>query len=127
MVFFFGPFTGSGKTLSFVLPSIHRLLNMKDLVGFSLLILSPTRELAMQTYDVINSLLRHIETHNLVVVTCIGGVNKLDENLSEISDKKPNVVIATPGRLDDLIRRSPLVQAGFGILLFLFKNLCVFV
>ena len=118
MVFFFGPFTGSGKTLSFVLPSIHRLLNMKDLVGFSLLILSPTRELAMQTYDVINSLLRHIETHNLVVVTCIGGVNKLDENLSEISDKKPNVVIATPGRLDDLIRRSPLVQAGFGILLF---------
>ena len=72
----------------------------------------------MQTYDVINSLLRHIETHSLVVVTCIGGVNKLDENLSEISDKKPNVVIATPGRLDDLIRRSPLVQAGFGNLIF---------
>ena len=84
---------------------------MSELVGFALLILSPTRELALQTHQVVEQLLSHIDEHNLRVTTCIGGVSKLDDNLAEIGDKKPNVVIATPGRLDDLIRRSPLVQA----------------
>jgi len=104
--------TGSGKTLSFVLPSLHRLLNMSELTGFALLIISPTRELASQTHQVIMRLLEHFDASKLRVTTCIGGVNKLEENLTEIDELKPNVVIATPGRLDDLIRRSPLVKSN---------------
>ena len=73
--------------------------------GFSCLILSPTRELAIQTHEVIQRLLSHFES-NLKITTCIGGVNKLDENLSEIENVKSRVYI------QDFTKKNILLYFG---------------
>ena len=43
--------------------------------------------------------------------SCVGGITKIDENLTEIEKEKPQILIATPGRLEDLLQRSKQVQA----------------
>lgn len=83
--------TGSGKTLCFSIPSIHRLLNLKWQIedGIGVLVLSPTRELSLQTFSVFEKLTK--KTH-LTSSLIIGGLNKKEDNLHS------NIVIATPGR-----------------------------
>ena len=107
--------SGSGKTLSFVIPSLHRLITADYTDdGFYLLILSPTRELAHQTYTVITRLAEHITqltNKKIKTTSCVGGITKIDENLTEIEKEKPQILIATPGRLEDLLQRSKQVQA----------------
>jgi len=107
--------TGSGKTLSFVIPSLHRLITAEYTDdGFYLLILSPTRELAHQTFTVITRLAEHITqmtSKKIKTTSCVGGITKIDENLTEIEKEKPQILIATPGRLEDLLQRSKQVQA----------------
>ena len=110
--------TGSGKTLSFVIPALHRLLKLTEnsndssiTYAFSVLILSPTRELATQTNAVIVGLLDKIKECKLKTLTCVGGVTKIDENLEIIKNSEPEIIIATPGRLEDLMNRSEIVRA----------------
>jgi ATP-dependent RNA helicase DDX18/HAS1 len=91
--------TGSGKTLSFVLPAIERLVErkFKPSAGVGVLIVSPTRELALQIYGVVAQMLKnHVGlSHSLV----IGGANRRVE-AERLADKSANnVLVATPGRL----------------------------
>lgn len=90
--------TGSGKTLAFLLPMLNEidLENDRDVQA---VILSPTRELCLQIEKVFKSL-----STGLKVTTCYGGhPMRIEKNsLSET----PSVIIATPGRLSDHIRRE---------------------
>ncbi|MBR6959602.1 MAG: DEAD/DEAH box helicase [Clostridiales bacterium] len=91
--------TGTGKTFAFAIP-ILEYLNM-DARFIQGLILAPTRELALQIASEIRLLGKNIKGFRVVAV--IGGqsINVQKEKL----DKKPQVVVATPGRLIDLVTR----------------------
>lgn len=104
--------TGSGKTLAFVLPIVELLLKTKfqQRNGLGALILTPTRELAVQIHSVLGEVqLKH--TRGLA----IGGANRRSE--AERLAKGVCTLVATPGRLLDHLQNTP----------FVFKNLMVFV
>lgn len=95
--------TGSGKTLAFLVPTIETLSKNRfnHRHGTGAIIISPTRELAMQTFNVLKKMMKnHSQTYGLF----IGGANKGDEaaNLA----KGVNIVVATPGRLLDHLRNT---------------------
>jgi superfamily II DNA/RNA helicase len=89
--------TGSGKTISFLLPLIDKI--NPETTGVQALIIAPSRELSLQ----IESVLRAMKT-NYKVSCCYGGHDfKVEQNsLSEA----PAVIIGTPGRLADHIFRK---------------------
>lgn len=85
--------TGSGKTAAFVVPMIERLRTHSAQVGARALILSPSRELALQTLKVVKELGRGTD---LKCVLLVGG-DALEEQFSLMAGN-PDIVIATPGR-----------------------------
>ncbi|MBI2483287.1 DEAD/DEAH box helicase [Candidatus Uhrbacteria bacterium] len=84
--------TGTGKTAAFVVPIVERLRGKR---GLGALILTPTRELAMQIEEVFHQLARG----QVRVTTVIGGASMSRQY--QALKAQPNVVIATPGRLLD--------------------------
>ncbi|KAG5519348.1 hypothetical protein PMAC_001973 [Pneumocystis sp. 'macacae'] len=91
--------TGSGKTMAFALPIIQLL--SEDPYGIFALILTPTRELALQISDQLAILGTSIDLKH---TTIIGGLDMMTQALVLV--KRPHIVIATPGRLADHIRSS---------------------
>ncbi|KAM0803108.1 ATP-dependent RNA helicase dbp10 [Usnea florida] len=85
--------TGSGKTAAFVIPMFEKLKSHSAKVGARALILSPSRELALQTLKVVKEFGRGTD---LKCVLLVGG-DSLEEQFSFMSTN-PDVVIATPGR-----------------------------
>lgn len=103
--------TGSGKTLAFLIPAIELLysLKFKPRNGTGAIVITPTRELALQIFGVARELMgNHSQTLGIV----IGGANRRQE--AEKLSKGVNLLIATPGRLLDHLQNTP----GF-----VFKNL----
>jgi ATP-dependent RNA helicase RhlE len=98
--------TGTGKTLAFVLPIIHLLGNEKSHSGIRVVILSPTRELAIQSDETFAKMAMGTSIRAAVV---IGGIGERSQ-LQSIR-KGAQVVIATPGRLCDFLSRG-LIQLG---------------
>lgn len=94
--------TGTGKTLAFLLPSIERLLEadlelFKPGLSIGVIILAPTRELAIQIADQAEALLTF---HNDMNVVCVYGGTKLQRDLRLLSGPRlPAILVATPGRL----------------------------
>lgn len=102
--------TGSGKTLAFLIPAVEMLysLKFKPRNGTGVIVVSPTRELALQIFGVARELMQfHSQTFGI----CIGGANRRAE--AEKLAKGVNILIATPGRLLDHLQNTP----GF-----IFKN-----
>lgn len=95
--------TGSGKTLAFLVPSINILYNIKFLPknGTGVLIISPTRELCLQIYQVCTGLCKYIPQTNGII---IGGVSRNEEKKKFIHGI--NILIATPGRLLDHMQNT---------------------
>lgn len=94
--------TGTGKTAAFLLPIIQNL-SLQTRPGIRVLVLAPTRELALQiqkNYAELN----HLKGNRSVLV--IGGANMR----TQIADlrRRPTIVIATPGRLLDLTERGAI-------------------
>jgi superfamily II DNA/RNA helicase len=89
--------TGSGKTAAFGVPMAERLRHGRGVRG---LILSPTREIALQTKAFLDVVGRH---HRLATTLLIGGV-KMGPQIRALQ-KKPDILVATPGRLLDHVRR----------------------
>ena len=95
--------TGSGKTASFIIPIIERLQAHSQVVGARAIILSPTRELALQSAAYFKQLAKNTDlTHCLIV-----GGNDM-ENQFERLLLNPDVIIATPGRLQHCINQTGL-------------------
>jgi len=86
--------TGSGKTAAFAIPLLNRLQAHSLRAGARGLILSPTRELALQTHRVIRELGRYTD---LRVAALVGG-DALDAQFAELASN-PDILVATPGRL----------------------------
>lgn len=89
--------TGSGKTAAFVLPMAERLVHGRGVRG---LILSPTREIALQTKAFLDLFGKH---HELSTACLIGGV-RMKPQLDAVKGK-PDIIVATPGRLLDHVNR----------------------
>ncbi|KAL5283871.1 DDX18 family protein [Megaselia abdita] len=103
--------TGSGKTLAFLVPAIELIYKLRFLPrnGTGVLIISPTRELSMQTFGVLKELMTH---HNHTYGLVMGGANRAVE--AEKLGRGVNIVVACPGRLLDHLQNTPD---------FLYKNL----
>jgi len=93
--------TGTGKTLAFVLPLIHLLGKLPPQTGIRSVILTPTRELAMQIHEVFVKMAAGTGIQATVVV---GGVSERTQ-LNSIR-KGSQVLLATPGRLCDFLSRQ---------------------
>ena len=98
--------TGSGKTLAFVIPLIERLSQLatpllRHQVGA--VIISPTRELARQIFGVVKLFTDAIE--ELHPILLVGGTEVATDLLKCVSEGC-NIVVATPGRLLDVLNRS---------------------
>ncbi|GKZ30798.1 ATP-dependent RNA helicase dbp10 [Aspergillus brasiliensis] len=85
--------TGSGKTAAFVIPMIEKLKSHSTKVGARGLILSPSRELALQTLKVVKELGKGTDLKSVLLV----GGDSLEEQFSMMAGN-PDIVIATPGR-----------------------------
>ena len=91
--------TGSGKTGAFALPILQELLDKPQ--AFFALVLSPTRELAIQIAEQFEALGAGIGVKTAVLV---GGIDMMAQSIQ--LGKRPHVVVGTPGRVVDLTRRK---------------------
>ncbi|MHA3048761.1 DEAD/DEAH box helicase [Acinetobacter sp. ANC 4639] len=105
--------TGSGKTAAFLLPTLNALANQETFVPFkermkaitqpSILVISPTRELAQQVCQDAIAFVRHMKG---VRVAAIMGGMPFGKQIQQL--KGAQVVVATPGRLLDLVNRRQI-------------------
>ena len=108
-------FTGSGKTLTFSLPLIlfaveaERRLPFEQGEGPVGLIVCPSRELARQTYDSITAMAEALEYGGYArirTLLCIGGIHMSEQ--SHVLRRGVHIVVATPGRLQDVLEKKRL-------------------
>ncbi len=92
--------TGTGKTASFLIPLIEKILKNKN---ERVLIITPTRELALQIVDELKAFSKSLNIYSAI---CIGG-SGISNQIFALK-RNPNFVIGTPGRLKDLINRRCL-------------------
>ncbi|XP_049389859.1 DEAD-box ATP-dependent RNA helicase 28 [Solanum stenotomum] len=99
--------TGSGKTAAFALPTLERLLyRPKNRPAIRVLILTPTRELAVQVHSMIGKLAQFMPD-----VRCCLVVGGLSTKVQEAALRTmPDIVVATPGRMIDHLRNSMSVD-----------------
>lgn len=97
--------TGSGKTAAFAIPIIEKLDFNPENKSVQALILCPTRELTIQVHREFEKLMKYFE--NLSVVSVYGGQN-IEKQLCALK-KSPQIIVATPGRLMDHLRRGSIV------------------
>ncbi|KAG0001243.1 ATP-dependent RNA helicase [Modicella reniformis] len=95
--------TGSGKTIAFLVPAVELLykLKFKPRNGTGVVIISPTRELALQIFGVAKDILKY---HNQTFGIVIGGANRKAE--ADKLAKGVNLLVATPGRLLDHLQNT---------------------
>jgi len=92
--------TGTGKTGAFLIPIIHQMLEDKRTTA---LVIVPTRELAQQVHDEYRSLTNGLGFYS----SCFIGGTNVNKDIS-IARKKNRFIVATPGRLNDLVDRRAL-------------------
>ncbi|XP_029824308.2 ATP-dependent RNA helicase DDX24 [Ixodes scapularis] len=98
--------TGSGKTLAFGIPILHHIAEQKARIGdgpmsLQALVLTPTRELAIQVKQHLQSAAKYT---GIGVVNVIGGLSA-DKQL-RLLKRRPEIVVATPGRLWELVDQN---------------------
>ncbi|NCO88368.1 hypothetical protein AUK04_02890 [Candidatus Roizmanbacteria bacterium CG2_30_33_16] len=97
--------TGTGKTAAFLIPLIEKIIKNPT---YRALIITPTRELALQIRDELRSFVNGLSIYGTF---CIGQ-SSMRNQIYELR-RNPHVVIGTPGRLKDLIERRALNLSGF--------------
>lgn len=97
--------TGTGKTAAFLIPLVSKIVSDRNQ---KVLIIAPTRELAVQIEEETRALTAGL---NIYSVVCIGGVDMFRQ--IQGLRRNPNLVIGTPGRLKDLCNRNVLNLSAF--------------
>lgn len=98
-----GAVTGSGKTAAYMIPIVERLLYKPSKIAATrVIVLAPTRELAIQVFDVGKKIAQYIPS--ITFGLAVGGLN-LRQQEQQLKSR-PDIVVATPGRLIDHIRNS---------------------
>eukprot|EP01127_Copromyxa_protea_P004039 TRINITY_DN1381_c0_g1_i2.p1 TRINITY_DN1381_c0_g1~~TRINITY_DN1381_c0_g1_i2.p1 ORF type:complete len:597 (+),score=132.63 TRINITY_DN1381_c0_g1_i2:239-1792(+) len=92
--------TGTGKTLSFLIPIVELLQKKQDPGHVTALIITPIRELAQQTFDELTKLTQF--SPNIKTKTLFGG-GKIGKDLSSLKKNVPDILVATPGRLRTIL------------------------
>jgi len=111
--------TGSGKTLAFVVPLISKLYKICTQPDFEEaqknqvlgLLMAPSRELAIQIFQVLKefeSIFKQEDGTNLINMCYFIGGDKAEYDLQRIESKGANIIVATPGRIFDLIEKNAL-------------------
>lgn len=100
--------TGTGKTAAFLIPLINKVAADRKR---KVLIITPTRELAVQIRNEFYALARGLGIYSAAL---IGGMN-INGQKAELN-RRPHFVIGTPGRLKDMIRQNSLRLSEFGII-----------
>ena len=99
--------TGSGKTHAFLIPIFNKLdINLKECQA---IILSPTRELAMQIYNVCSHMNKFFNDE-IDIRIYTGGSDRLKE-IKRLENSQPQIVIGTPGRISDLTIKANALKA----------------
>lgn len=108
--------TGSGKTLAFIIPILELILKRqqenpwhKSEIGG--IVISPTRELATQTSEVLEKFLRVKGLNFITQKLLVGGTN-VEEDVKSIESNGAHILICTPGRLLDLLERNDSLKLG---------------
>lgn len=134
--------TGSGKTLAFLIPMLEMLLERGKTDKWKTheigaLVISPTRELALQTHEVLQQLLefipvlhffycfKWIHLSELFLLKCVVfkgltnmllvGGNSVEEDVKILKQKGAHIIICTPGRFEDLLTRKIDLNLPSGI------------
>jgi ATP-dependent RNA helicase MSS116 len=112
--------TGSGKTLAFLLPSLERLLQRDlDLYrpgrSIGMIVLAPTRELAVQIAEEAERLLEYHPKSSGLTVACLFGGVKMQRDLRLLSGgssppRLPTILVATPGRLLEHLESNTRIE-----------------
>lgn len=102
--------SGTGKTGAFVVGALQ-IMNEK-LKKTQVLILAPTHELARQIKNVVDALGNYLKVESILLV----GGTSVDENRKQIDKAVPQVVVGTPGRVHDMIRRKFLDVSNLDLL-----------
>lgn len=97
--------TGTGKTAAFLIPLINKVLLDRTQ---KVLIITPTRELALQIEDEFRRFTKHLSIYSAL---CIGGINIRPQ--IKMLQRRPNFVMGTPGRLKDLENRHDINLAEY--------------
>ncbi|XP_040843050.1 ATP-dependent RNA helicase DDX55 isoform X2 [Ochotona curzoniae] len=98
--------TGSGKTLAFLIPLLEILLRREEKLKkhqVGAIIITPTRELAIQIDEVLSHFTKHLPQFSQIL--WIGGRNP-GEDVDRFKQQGGHIVVATPGRLEDMFRRK---------------------
>ena len=98
--------TGTGKTMAFGIPIIERIDSESDAV--QAVILAPTRELAMQITDEMREIAVY---HEGVRLVCLYGGQPIGKQINALK-RKPQIVVATPGRLSDHMKRRTVTMGA---------------
>ena len=98
--------TGTGKTAAFSIPLLTKIMNHADVYG---IIVTPTRELALQVDEQIRAFLSAKSKIRSVVL--IGGASI--ERQVQALGKRPKIIVGTPGRIIDHLERKSLNLSGF--------------
>lgn len=104
--------TGTGKTTAFLLPCLHNLLTSpqqlpKGQVG--VLVISPTRELALQINKECDQLTSQLGRKSLECHVAFGGTARAS-NLNKFMSGSPSILVATPGRLKDYLSEAEVAR-----------------
>lgn len=96
--------TGTGKTAAFMLPALHRLATPSNIRGRGprILVLTPTRELALQVSEAASKYGKYLP--RIKVVSILGGMSYVLQN--KLLSQTVDILVATPGRLIDHIQRG---------------------
>ena len=109
--------TGTGKTVAFLLPAIQKLLTTTKRDGqVAILILSPTRELALQIAAEAQRLVKFPSARKkeVQVHTAFGGSARAS-NLNKFRNGDPAILVATPGRLKDYLEEEDVKRKFNGM------------
>lgn len=101
--------TGSGKTLGYLLPAVDRIDVGLDTL--QVVVVTPTRELAQQSEEVLKSMKIGIRS-----LALYGGRPAMEEH-RKIKEVEPQIVFATPGRLNDHLNKENLNARGVSVLI----------
>jgi len=97
-------YTGSGKTLSYLLPIFHKIDTAKR--EMQAIILAPTHELVMQIEEQVSLLAKNSEIP-VTSLTIIGEAS-MEKQIKKLKDNKPHIIVGTIGRVLDLIQKKKI-------------------
>ncbi|KAH0575395.1 ATP-dependent RNA helicase [Spironucleus salmonicida] len=100
--------TGAGKSLAFIMPIIQDLVTSNADRKFKYIIVTPTRELAIQLFSVISDIFKVLNKIYQFSVILVGGLSKDKQN--RILQSNPGLVIGTPGRIYELVQNHPYLS-----------------